>query len=117
MQSHTLLLSTIICHLCPPPPPPPFSPHLFICHPVISDDWAGTLGNPSKIGLAVLTMSYDVLFMIQHFILYNKSPSVFGQRKRRVTDDYRQKFDEYQAHVSPQKNTTIVKKSAKVYEM
>ena len=114
MQSHTLLLSAIICHLCPPPPPP--HTYSFVTL-LFSDDWAGTLGNPSKIGLAVLTMSYDVLFMIQHFILYNKSPSVFGQRKRRVTDDYRQKFDEYQAHVSPQKNTTIVKKSAKVYEM
>ena len=93
----------------------PFTHLNFLCN-ILSDDWEGTLGNPSKIGLAVLTMSYDVLFMIQHFILYNKSSIALGQRKKRLTDDYNKKFEEYKASLSPQKNTTI-KKSTKLYHM
>jgi cystinosin len=33
-------------------------------------DWSGITGNPLKLGLANISMMFDVLFITQHFILY-----------------------------------------------
>ncbi|KAI6226160.1 Cystinosin-like protein [Aphelenchoides fujianensis] len=38
-----------------------------------TNDWSGFLGNPVKFGLGLISMLFDVLFMIQHFILYRHS--------------------------------------------
>lgn len=35
-------------------------------------DWSG-LWNPTKLGLAVVSMSFDLIFITQHFVLYRKS--------------------------------------------
>ena len=35
-----------------------------------SDDWDGTYGNPGKLGLSLIAMVFDAIFMLQHFILY-----------------------------------------------
>ena len=34
------------------------------------DDWDGTYGNPGKLGLSIIAMIFDGIFMLQHFILY-----------------------------------------------
>lgn len=36
-----------------------------------SDDWDGTYGNPGKLGLSLIAMVFDGIFMTQHFILYS----------------------------------------------
>jgi len=36
----------------------------------ISNDFSGVIGNPAKLGLSLLAMSFDVLFIFQHYILY-----------------------------------------------
>jgi cystinosin len=36
----------------------------------LQNDWSGISGNPAKFGLGILSMSFDVLFMIQHYLLY-----------------------------------------------
>ncbi|EYC20402.1 hypothetical protein Y032_0022g607 [Ancylostoma ceylanicum] len=33
-------------------------------------DWTAFYGNPVKFGLGVISISFDILFMIQHYILY-----------------------------------------------
>jgi cystinosin len=33
-------------------------------------DWSGITGNPLKLGLANISMAFDVVFITQHFILY-----------------------------------------------
>lgn len=38
---------------------------------VVSDDPHSVIENPTKFGLAALTILFDVLFMCQHFVLYN----------------------------------------------
>jgi cystinosin len=38
----------------------------------IANDFTGIFGNPAKFGLSLLAMSFDVLFMIQHYILYQE---------------------------------------------
>src|SRR5262245_46517103 len=37
---------------------------------VLADDASGISGNLAKFGLSMLAMSFDVLFMFQHYILY-----------------------------------------------
>lgn len=34
------------------------------------DDWSGITGNPLKLGLSVVSTAFDLLFMVQHYILY-----------------------------------------------
>lgn len=35
-----------------------------------SGSWAGVTSNPVKLGLALISMAMDVIFMVQHYILY-----------------------------------------------
>ncbi|GAA5822479.1 hypothetical protein JCM3770_000662 [Rhodotorula araucariae] len=41
----------------------------------LDDDLRGILGNPGKLGLSVLALAFDVLFMVQHFVLYRHARS------------------------------------------
>jgi cystinosin len=36
----------------------------------VSADFSGIVGNPAKFGLSLLAMGFDVLFMVQHYVLY-----------------------------------------------
>jgi cystinosin len=38
----------------------------------LQGDWSG-LWNPTKLGLAVVSMSFDLIFITQHFVLYRES--------------------------------------------
>lgn len=38
----------------------------------LSNDFSGIVGNLVKLGLGVLAMGFDVLFMIQHYVLYRE---------------------------------------------
>ena len=38
----------------------------------LSNDSSGIFGNLAKLGLGVLAMSFDVLFMFQHYVLYRE---------------------------------------------
>jgi cystinosin len=33
-------------------------------------DWSGITGNPVKFGLANISLFFDVIFLVQHFVLY-----------------------------------------------
>jgi cystinosin len=41
-------------------------------------DWSGITGNPLKLGLANISMAFDVVFITQHYILY-WSPDDFSE--------------------------------------
>ncbi|KAK5113642.1 hypothetical protein LTR62_003269 [Meristemomyces frigidus] len=36
----------------------------------LQDDWSGLTGNPVKLGLANISMGFDIIFIVQHFVLY-----------------------------------------------
>ena len=36
----------------------------------LADDLHGVIGNPVKLALGLLSMSFDVVFMVQHYVLY-----------------------------------------------
>ena len=35
-----------------------------------SDDWSSIFGSPTKLGLGLLSIFFDLIFMIQHYVLY-----------------------------------------------
>mmetsp|Transcript_12112 Transcript_12112/g.17863 ORF Transcript_12112/g.17863 Transcript_12112/m.17863 type:complete len:155 (-) Transcript_12112:365-829(-) len=37
-----------------------------------TDDWTGISGDPVKFGLGFASMFFDVIFMVQHYVLYPK---------------------------------------------
>lgn len=39
------------------------------------NDWASIFGNPTKFGLGAFTVLFQVLFMVQHYVLYRKPTS------------------------------------------
>jgi len=38
-----------------------------------TDNWLGLIGDPVKFGLGFVSMVFDIIFMIQHYILYRNS--------------------------------------------
>lgn len=33
-------------------------------------DWSGVTGNPVKFGLSIVSLVFDAIFIIQHYVLY-----------------------------------------------
>ena len=42
-----------------------------------ADDWKSIFGDPTKFGLGVLSIAFDLVFMFQHYVLFRK-PRVAG---------------------------------------
>lgn len=44
----------------------------------VLDDWRQIAGNPVKFGLGFVSLSFDIVFMVQHYVLYasDGDPSV-----------------------------------------
>lgn len=36
----------------------------------LQEDWSGLTGNPLKFGLANISLVFDIIFILQHFVLY-----------------------------------------------
>lgn len=37
---------------------------------IVSDDWSSIFGDPTKFGLGLFSVLFDILFMVQHYGLY-----------------------------------------------
>ena len=37
--------------------------------------WTGVIGNPAKLGLGLVSISFDIIFMVQHYVLY-RNPQI-----------------------------------------
>ena len=46
-----------------------------------TDDWKSIFGDPTKFGLGAFSICFDILFMIQHYILYRNPPATHGYVK------------------------------------
>lgn len=51
-----------------------------------TSDWEIFYGNPTKLGLAVISILFDILFMIQHYILYPKARKYENLEKQKDQD-------------------------------
>ncbi|KAK3675374.1 hypothetical protein LTR78_004884 [Recurvomyces mirabilis] len=47
----------------------------------MQDDWSGLFGNPVKLGLANISMLFDIVFIIQHYVLYGPVEDVAKETK------------------------------------
>jgi cystinosin len=45
------------------------------------DNWGGITGDPVKFGLGLLSIGFDVIFMVQHYILYTDRGASYKQVK------------------------------------
>ena len=47
------------------------------------DDWTSIFGDPTKFGLAAFSIAFDLLFMLQHYVLFRhpRRPGKEGYRK------------------------------------
>ncbi|KAI3640818.1 hypothetical protein MIR68_001696 [Amoeboaphelidium protococcarum] len=59
----------------------------------ITDDWNGIFGNLIKVGLGVTSLVFDVLFIVQHYVLYRES-AVFSYGAIK-SDDEEDPIQEY----------------------
>ena len=41
----------------------------------VLDDWKSIFGNPTKFGLGLITILFDLIFMLQHYILFRHPPT------------------------------------------
>ena len=42
----------------------------------LQSDWSGLIGNPVKFGLGQISICFDVIFMVQHYVLYRAARKV-----------------------------------------
>ncbi|XP_054276550.1 cystinosin homolog [Macrosteles quadrilineatus] len=45
------------------------------------DDWVSILGDPTKFGLGLFSIGFDMLFIVQHFVLYRIKPEKDAKEK------------------------------------
>jgi len=60
----------------------------------LAQDWSGVTGNPVKFGLSILSMLFDVLFIIQHFVLYRHSHDKLLEAVEDVPEEERRADDD-----------------------
>jgi cystinosin len=63
----------------------------------LQNDWTGITGNPVKFGLGNITIVFDILFFLQHYVLYREAKDIEDdgridagwetERERLVADD------------------------------
>lgn len=46
----------------------------FINLNLILDDWASVFGDPTKFGLGFLSILFDIIFFLQHYVFYRYVP-------------------------------------------
>ena len=51
-----------------------------------NDQWSAIFGNFTKFGLAVVSIVFDVLFLVQHYVLYNEKVQHATMTKSNTTD-------------------------------
>ena len=44
-----------------------------LCVSIVADDWESIFGDPTKFGIGMITASFCMFIVFQHFVLYRKS--------------------------------------------
>jgi len=56
------------------------------------DDWDGIIGNPAKLGISCISISFDLLFIFQHYFLYPCSKEQISTPTNRMGEYYYESF-------------------------
>ena len=70
----------------------------------MTDDWGSIFGDPTKFGLGLFSIVFDLIFMTQHYILFRKSSkkSSYLEIKSEGDDQNNDKTPLYNNTISPQ---------------
>jgi hypothetical protein len=49
-------------------------------------DWSGLTGNPVKLGLANISLVFDIIFITQHFVLYGPVQEKYHEQNGAIVD-------------------------------
>ena len=49
----------------------------------LQHDWSGVTGNPVKFGLGNVSILFDLLFIVQHYVLYHNSGMIDASTRER----------------------------------
>lgn len=52
------------------------------------NDWSSIFGDPTKFGLGLFSVMFDILFIVQHYILYRQKPNLLIDANSRATGFY-----------------------------
>ncbi|KAJ3103652.1 hypothetical protein HDU96_009195 [Phlyctochytrium bullatum] len=53
----------------------------------VSGDWSGILGNPVKFGLGLVSILFDILFILQHYVFYAQQPDLSDDGLERLISE------------------------------
>lgn len=58
------------------------------------NDWDGVIGNPAKLGISCISITFDLLFIVQHYYLYPHSPqeNITNNHEEIPQDEYFYKY-------------------------
>ena len=48
----------------------------------LQNDWSGVTGNPAKFMLGNISILFDVVFMVQHYVLYGSREEALERERR-----------------------------------
>lgn len=48
----------------------------------VLDDWASIFGDPTKFGLGLFSVVFDIFFMVQHYVLYRHTTYEYTESSR-----------------------------------
>jgi cystinosin len=60
------------------------SPFVLATNP---DDWSGVTGDPVKFGLGFVSIFFDIIFIIQHYVVYRNSNSLEHETYQKLSED------------------------------
>jgi len=52
-----------------------------------ADEWDLVFGDPTKFGLGLFSIIFDVIFMVQHYVLYRQPKDASGPLLNSSSDD------------------------------
>lgn len=58
----------------------------------LQNDWGGVTGNPVKFGLGNITIVFDIIFILQHYVLY-RQPMKHGEDEEENPRDWASERD------------------------
>ena len=72
--------------------------HSLSCVTLLStpDDWTSIFGDPTKFGLAAFSIAFDLLFMLQHYVLFRHPHRPGKEGYRRIGEEEEEEEEEDQ---------------------
>ena len=72
---------------------------------VTADDWPSVFGDPTKFGLGLISILYDLLFLFQHYVLYRKARKKQPKDEKETEDGQ----SEGESNQSPRRLQSVLK--------